>query len=149
MMLDKCDFCGRILEEIGTETWRMDDGEEVFVPTSTEQYIIANTSRGELAVCSDCYKKKSGFAALTSGDMAEIHYEFGLEFLGKEMIEEAKRSLDQALEFSDEARIFAALGSCFEKSSRIDQAKVYWKRALTLDPNCAEARLNLDRFEGR
>jgi len=140
-----CDLCRREIQENQQEVWTTDVGEKFVIPCSDELWIEATTINGDIVICLDCYRNKS-LESFSAVELAEIHYEFGLEFFGKGKIQTAKNCFETALAYKVEPRSLAALGNCFEKLDDLGEAKHFWSRALAVDPVCLEARLNLERF---
>jgi len=143
---EKCDLCGKADEGV-PEVWTTEDGEPVVIQNSVEASAVACTSRGELQICLECYTNRMGFESFTPGDLAAIHFQFGLEFLHRGEINRAKHCFEQSLEFKENSGAIAGIGCCYEEEGDAATAKMLWRKALDLDPECLTAQLNLQRFE--
>jgi len=124
------------------------DGEVVEVTRSAIPSIVAHTSIGELEICETCYWH--GLPSyLTSQDLAEIHYQFGLEYRDRQLFERSVECLTEGRRLSETADVVAALALSQSALGRDAIAAALYRRALELDPSHFIARENLKQIDAR
>lgn len=131
--MSTCALCKEEILESEPEAWTTPDDEVVHISLSMFPSAIADTSIGELEICESCYLK--GLPSyLTPEDLAEIHYQFGLEYAFRNDRQQSFESLKQALNFSETADILAALASSESELGHTELAVKHYKRALEIEP---------------
>lgn len=103
---------------------------------------MAETSLGEFEICEDCYRR--GLPSFfTPEDLAEIHYQFGLEYYHSKRYACCAESLAQARNLKETADIVATLASLEEALGHRDLAIAHYRRALEIDPRHFMSQHNL------
>jgi tetratricopeptide (TPR) repeat protein len=111
-------------------------------PEAAQPLAKAETSFGQFEICEACYEQ--GLPVyFTQSDLAEIHYQFGLEYLQQERSVESVDSLSRALQINESADILAALGHAESKRGDQETAISHYQRALEIDPSHATAKESL------
>jgi len=111
-------------------------------PESARPLAKAETSFGQFEICETCYEQ--GLPVyFTQSDLAEIHYQFGLEYLHRDRSVESVDSLSRALQINESPDILAALGHAESKRGDQETAIAHYQRALEIDPSHATAKESL------
>jgi tetratricopeptide (TPR) repeat protein len=139
---DQCSFCGKPFVATGSEKWRAPSGELIAIPTSDIAYTLSDTSKGEVYICEECYKK-SDFKDLTSDDIAEIHYQFGLEYLASKQFSESVDALHQSLRLKVSPDTLASIARSYDELGATKLAIEFYQQALAIDPKHFMSRENL------
>jgi len=140
-----CSVCG-LAVPTSPESWTLPTGEAVEIDSCQIASAIVNTSVGELEVCEACYL--SGLPPrFTSDDLAEIHYQFGLDYNARGNHSRARESLERALQGRETADILAALALAADYTGDSAIAINHYKRALELDPRHFISRENLKQLQ--
>lgn len=79
-------------------------------------------------------------------DLAEIHYQFGLDYNHRGNHACARESLEKARQSCETANILAALAYAEDYLGHKDSATAHYKRALELDPEHFISRQNLTKL---
>jgi tetratricopeptide (TPR) repeat protein len=137
-----CTLCKAILPAGSTETWKTEDGEAIEVARGLLVSAIIDTSLGEFEICEPCYSRKLP-SFFTPQDIAEIHYQFGLEYRDRAKFTQSIESLRRALCILETADILAALAFAEDKAGHQQLAIGYYRRALQIEPLHFMAQQNL------
>lgn len=146
--IDKCALCGRedVTDDNSITRWTTEDGYSVDISASLYVFALAETSLGRIYICEHCYSDYH-FREFTKQDMAEIHYQFGLEY---GMIDDYKKSLYSLLKSmeikNDCPKILASVGYCYNKLGDKEKSREYYFKALSIDPNNFMANENLKQL---
>jgi len=143
-----CTLCKTPLPEATPEKWTTPTGEPLQVARSATPSAVAKTSVGEFEICEACYHR--GLPTFfTPQDMAEVHYQFGLEYSQRGHFARSVESLSQARRISETADIMAALAHAEDGLGHRDVAIAHYRRALEIDPSHFMSRQNLQKiYEG-
>ena len=146
--MSNCTLCKTQIPEAAPETWTTPTGEALQVARSATPSTVVETSVGEFEICEACYHR--GLPTFfTSQDMAEVHYQFGLEYCHCGQFARSVESLTQARRISETADIVAALAHAEDGLGHRDVAIAHYRRALEIDPSHFMSRQNLQRiYEG-
>ncbi|MCI0747908.1 MAG: hypothetical protein L0Y58_21080 [Verrucomicrobia subdivision 3 bacterium] len=140
-----CTLCKTQLPLSSPEQWTAPDGEVVDVDRTAVPSAVVETSLREFEICEFCYQRTlPGF--FTRQDLAEIHYQFGLEYRDRGQHARNIASLTQALQLCETADIFAALAYAENRLGHRDAAIAYYRRALQIDPVHFMSRENLQKL---
>ena len=143
--MSNCTLCKTHLPDAVPESWTTPRGEVVQVAQTAKPSAIADTSVGEFEICESCYRR--GLPAFfTPQDLAEIHYQFGLEYTHRGQFDCGAESLTQARRISETADIVAALAHTEDKLGHRELAIAHYRRALEIDPSHFMSRQNLKRL---
>ncbi len=145
--MDTCTLCKAPIPGTSPETWTTLDGQAVEVARSISPSIVAHTSVGEFAICEACYLHRLP-SYFTPQDLAEIHYQFGLEYRDRQQFDRCVESLTEARGISETADIVAALAAAQDDLGCGELAVDLYRRALELDPSHFMARENLKCLTG-
>lgn len=141
-----CALCKTRSPEAEPESWTAPTGEVMQIAHTVEPCAVADTSVGELEICAACYHR--GLPAFFSPeDLAEIHYEFGLEYLRRKQFGRSKESLLQARQILESADIIAALAYVEDALGHAEPAVAYYRHALELDPSHFMSQENLKNLQ--
>jgi tetratricopeptide (TPR) repeat protein len=146
--MSNCTLCKAQIPETAPESWTTPKGERVEVARSAVPSAVANTSVGEFEICESCYRR--GLPSFfTPQDVAEIHYQFGLEYRDRAQLAQSIESLTQARRISETADIMAALAHAEDERGHRELAIAHYRRALEIDPTHSMSRQNLQKlYEG-
>ena|SRR5213594_4190215 len=134
--MSKCTLCKTESPEKPTEPYAL------AAAKVAEPLAIAETSFGEFEICEACYRL--GLPVyFTQSDLAEIHYQFGLEYLQRDQSSESVNALSRALQITESADILTALGHAESKRGDKETAIAHYHRALEIDPSNLAAKENL------
>jgi len=140
-----CTLCKARIPDSPPEAWVASDGQVVHVARSAAVSALAETSIGEFEICGSCYRR--GLPSFfTPQDLAEIHYQFGLEYSHREELDRSVESLSQARLLSETADIVAALAHVESKRGHREIAIAHYHRSLEIDPSHFMSRQNLQRI---
>ncbi len=140
-----CTLCKKQLPE-SSEAWTAPDGQVVHVARSEVPSAMDDTSVGEFEICEACYQR--GLPAyFTPEDVAEIHYQFGLEYCGREQFSRSIESLTRARRIAETADVMAALGHAEGQLGNREIAIAHYRRALEIDPSHFMASQNLRNLD--
>jgi tetratricopeptide (TPR) repeat protein len=145
--MSDCALCKKHSSEGPAEPSRSEDGQTAG-GLGGKLWAVAETSLGQFEICEACYEQ--GLPVFfTQSDLAEIHYQFGLEYLERDQSAESIDALSQALRINESADTLAALGNA--ESRRGDQASAiaHYQRALELDPSNPTAKENLKGLQSQ
>jgi tetratricopeptide (TPR) repeat protein len=142
----QCSVCGREFPSDKTEVWATEGDELLTVELSSEAYAVAETSLGELQICESCYSLRRKFDLLTPADQRDLHIEFAIEYISRELWEKAIASCRHALDFGPDSRIFFNLGLAHTGLGLTDDAIKSYERAIELDPEDVYAKANLKQL---
>jgi len=142
MKPDQCSFCNKRLVATASEKWLATSGELIAVPKSEILYIFAETSKGEVCLCEECYKKES-LDDFNADDLAEIHYQFGLEYRESGCSSKSVDALHRALKFRKTADMLAAIALSYGDIGDHKLECEFYRQALVLDPRHFAASENL------
>lgn len=112
--LDRCTHCGKIFNNERTEQWETSAGETIDVEFSNDPYICLDLLGAEMIFCEECYKMVDLGIRYTL-DMAEVHFQFGLEYRDMGRFPESLDSLRKALDIKRTADILAEIASVYGK----------------------------------
>lgn len=131
--MECCSLCKIPIPENEPDSWFTDDGECLNVRKSAIPTALAETSLGEIYICETCYQK--GLPVFfTSDDLAQIHYQFGLEYHVSGNNQRSIESLSMACQIAESAEILAALALAESEIGHIEAARALYLRALEIDP---------------
>jgi tetratricopeptide (TPR) repeat protein len=139
---DQCCFCHKLLVATTSEKWRASSGELIAVSKSDSAYIFAKTSRGEICICEECYKNGI-FGDLNCDDIAEIHYQFGLEYRETGRASDSVDALHRGLQLKQTADMLVAIAISYNEMKESNLEHEFYRQALALDPSHLVARENL------
>lgn len=121
------------MPEATPETWTTPAGELLQVARSAAPCAVAETSLGEFEICEVCYRR--GLPSFfTPEDLAEIHYQFGLEYYHSKRYACSAESLARARNLTETADIVAACACLEQALGHRDVAIAHYRRALEIDP---------------
>jgi tetratricopeptide (TPR) repeat protein len=142
-----CTLCKTELPEAAPESWKTPTGDVVQLARSVVPSTVVDTSVGEFEICESCYQR--GLPAFfTPLDVAEIHYQFGLEYRDRRQVAHSFESLTQARRLSETADIVAAIAHAEDERGHRELAIAHYRRALEIDPTHFMSRQNLQRILG-
>ena len=144
---DECSFCRERLIATTSEKWRASSGELVAVPKSESLYIFASTSRGEICLCEKCYKKGI-FGDLNQHELAEVHYQFGLEYREVGRMSDSVDALHRGLRCKQTSDMLAAIAISYGELGEHTLEQEFYRQALALDPSHFVASENLKNATG-
>ena len=140
-----CTLCKTQIPETAPEQWATPKGEVIEVARSAVPFAVVDTSVGEFEICEPCYQR--GLPVFFSPqDVAEIHYQFGLEYRDRRQFDRSVESLTQARRISETADIVAALAHAEDERGRREVAITHYRRALEIDPSHFMSQQNLERI---
>ena len=132
-MNEICALCKQIFKPSKTSTWIGPNNETIEVP----DYDITLAEVEDVMICEACYL--NGDADIRYVGSFDLHYQFGLEFLGKERPYKARMALEKAVAINAKPEALVSLANTYEGKSKVDLLI----KALRSDPACELARLNL------
>lgn len=137
-----CTLCKSQICERSPEPWTAQDGQVVHVTHSVAASVVAETSLGELEICESCYLQ--GLPShLAPQDLAEIHYQFGLEYGFRNQFIQSVEAITRARGLVETADILASLAHSENELGHRALAIEYYRRALEIDPSHFMSRENL------
>jgi tetratricopeptide (TPR) repeat protein len=139
---DKCSECGKLLVATSSDKWRASSGELIAVPKFDIAYIFAQTSKGEICMCEECYTAKN-FGSFNSADLSEIYYQFGLEYQELGRFSESVDALHKGLQLMRSADMLAAIAYSYGETGDCKLASEFYRQALSVDPTHFSAQENL------
>jgi tetratricopeptide (TPR) repeat protein len=143
--MSNCTLCKSRLLDTGTKTWKLPDGQTVQLEHSSVAIAVATTTLGEFEICESCYRR--GLPAFfTAQDLAEIHYQFGLEYRDLKQFSKSMEALSKARGLGETANIVAEIANAERALGNRDKAIDLYRRALELEPDHVMARQNLGRI---
>lgn len=139
MSTDACTFCqGRSPQSILESS----DSQQFEITPSASPVACAETSRGEVWICEACYQHALPIH-LCQPDLAEIHHQFGLEYLARNRFRCGVASLTQARQLAESADIVASLAYAESALGHREAAVALYHHALKLNPSHHMSRENL------
>jgi len=140
-----CTLCKAKIPDACPEEWVATDGQAVHVARSSIPCAVIETSVGEFEICEPCYQRSLP-PFFTPQDLAEIHYQFGLEYRDRGQFARSVESLTHARRLSETADIVAALAHAESDLGHRELAIAHYRRALEIDPSHFMSRQNLQRL---
>lgn len=131
--MESCSLCKKPIPEADSDAWLTEDGAHIDATKSAMPTALAETTLGEVVICEDCYRGRLP-TYFTKEDLAQIHYQFGLEYHMLHDYEHSKKSLTRSLELVESADVLAALASTESASGHIEAARTLYLRALKIQP---------------
>lgn len=106
------------------------------------KYLIFAVFLGLAAACATTEDKKS-----VEANAADIYFQLGVRYLNLNKLEVAKENLQRAIELdSKNAPALNALAFLNEKLGKIDEARAYYQKAISLTPEDLGVKNNYGRF---
>ena len=146
--LDHCTHCGKIFGNEKTEQWETQEGEFIDVKFSNDPYICFDVAGSELILCEECYNV-ANLATLYNLDMTEVHFQFGLEYRDLSRFSESLYSLKKALNLKMTADILAEIANVYGKMGDSNSEKLFYHKALAINPNHFASVENLKLSSGK
>lgn len=140
--MNLCTLCKTPIPDAFSERWSTTDGKAVEVLRSAIPSAVVESSVGEFEICEPCYQRQLP-SFFTPGDVAEIHYQFGLEYFERGLFARSIESLTLAGQISETADILAALARAEDALGHQERAVALYCRALEIDPSHFMSRENL------
>jgi tetratricopeptide (TPR) repeat protein len=140
-----CTLCNAQIPDAPPEEWVAPDGQAVHVVRTAVPSVVIETSVGEFEICEACYQRSLP-PFFTPQDLAEIHYQFGLEYRDRGQFTRSVESLTHARGLSETADIVAALAHAESELGHREIAIGHYRRALEIDPSHFMSRQNLQRL---
>ena len=139
-----CSICNAKMQT-SPELWTLPTGEAVEVDHERNPSAYVKTSVGEFEICEACYV--GGLPTFFSAnDLAEIHFQFGLDYNERGNYARARESIARARQTSETANILAALANAEDSLGHRDSAIAHYERALELEPEHFISRANLTKL---
>lgn len=137
-----CSYCGKIFVNKPLEV----DHEKrtVVIPKLDEHYVVAEVESGEVIICEDCYSKRDSFD-FSLGDLYEIHYQFGIEYLFSSLHDRSLEAFEKAAGISRTPDILSSLAFIYLKTEKLEEATTLLREALSLNPDHEMSLLHLLR----
>jgi tetratricopeptide (TPR) repeat protein len=110
------------------------DAADVFVALALEQ-----TEQGQFEQAAATYRK--GLEAAPQD--GALHSGLGLVLLQMGRVDEAITELQTAVKLKGDSKAYCNLGAAVSSKGQLDEATVYYKKSIRLDPKNAEAYFNL------
>jgi tetratricopeptide (TPR) repeat protein len=141
---ENCSFCKKHLPSDISSKWISQDGVTLNVGGCSLPYVIAVTTLGELSVCEECYTSLPDY--LTQEDLAEIHYQFGLEYRDRGNHQRSLDSCKRSIALTRTPKVLSAIGDAHRCLGNRNEAIDAYRKALELDPSESMAKNNLARL---
>ncbi len=127
-----CAYCGKVFVNKPLEV----DHEKrtIVIPKLEEHYVVAEVESGEVIICEDCYGNLDTFD-FSLGDLYEIHYQFGIEYLFSSLHDKSLEAFEKALEISRTPDILSSVALLYLKTERLDEANTLLRESLALNPD--------------
>jgi tetratricopeptide (TPR) repeat protein len=140
-----CTLCKTQIPDSSPEAWTAPDGQTVRVARTAVPTAVIETSVGEFEICEACFV--GGLPPFfTREDLANVHYQFGLEYRDRRQHTRSVESLTEARRLSETADIVAALAQAESHLGHRELAITHYRRALEIDPSHFMSRQNLQRL---
>lgn len=144
--MDHCSLCRTELLPGSSELWTTEDGVSVDMANTAQPSASADTSLGPLDICEECYLHSLP-AGLTEPDLAEIHFQFGLDYRDRGQLDLSIGALERAVQLNRGADALAELAAVYERKGLRQMAVQTYRRALDIDPQHFIATENLKVLE--
>jgi tetratricopeptide (TPR) repeat protein len=147
--VDKCALCGRedLPDNENVTRWTTEEGYFVDIPASVHVFALAGTSLGRLFICEHCYSNYH-FHEFTKKDMAEVHYQFGLEYCNIDDYDKSLCSLLKSLDIDyNNPDVLSSVGYCYKNLGNKEKSKEFYRKALLIDPDHFMASENIKRLD--
>lgn len=144
-----CSFCREPILLGPAQTWSTQEGVKLDVRTTSDVYILVESSLGELDLCEKCYIRETNFCLMTPADQRAIHMEFAIEYINRKRWNDALVACAKSLALGDDTNVHFLLGLVRTGLSQEPLAMEQYKRALELDPTNGPALGNLRILQKR
>ncbi len=145
---DRCFICERLLLATASEKWRASSGELIAVQKSEQAYVMIKAEKTgvDICVCEDCYKKNL-FNRFSNEEIAEIHYQFGLEYRESGFHNDSIDALHRGLQLKPSADMLAAIALGYGQLGDYKLEHEFYRQALELDQKHEVACRNIKKFD--
>jgi hypothetical protein len=138
--MNYCSLCHQKLFSKATETWRLDDI-SISLPVDDVISILIAKEGEDIRICELCFEQEQ-FRDFSGEEIAEIGYQFSLEFQNRGMYQKALEACVKTFKrFKASDLINSAAGIIAIQNVR--DATILYRAVLLIDPENALAKANL------